>query len=356
MRVRGALLITGAAAAMACVSAASGDVFNMGGGLTSLEFVTVGNTGNAADSTGYGAVDYEYRIGKFEVTAAQYCEFLNAVAKTDTYGLYHGRMWTWEDGCKIQQGGSPGSYTYGVDANWTNRPVNYVDWFDAIRFCNWLTNGQPDGNQDASTTEDGSYLLTGQTGTPSSWFPNDAERKPNARYVLPSENEWYKAAYYDPNKPGGPGYWVYPTGTDAVPDNALVDPDPGNNANFHDANATPYASGFTIGSPYYRTNVGAFENSPSPYGTFDQGGNVAAYSEDLHLGSPLLRGGAFADGPFAFTGGVERLLKSCRPNVMDGPLYGVQQTGIRVVEVPEPATVALVALGIPLLRRRKRGV
>ena len=70
------------------------DVFNMGDGLTSLEFVTVGNPGNAADSTGYGAVDHVYQIGKFEVTAGQYTEFLNAVAATDTYGLYSTLMWS----------------------------------------------------------------------------------------------------------------------------------------------------------------------------------------------------------------------------------------------------------------------
>ncbi|HET6427976.1 MAG TPA: PEP-CTERM sorting domain-containing protein, partial [Phycisphaerae bacterium] len=75
----------------------------------------MGNVGNTPDSTGYGAVDYEYRIGKYEVTAGQYCEFLNAVAKTDTYGLYNTEM----DGnayasCKIQRSGSSGGYTYTV--------------------------------------------------------------------------------------------------------------------------------------------------------------------------------------------------------------------------------------------------
>ena len=82
-------------AAVVCVlvaSAAPADVFNMGWGLTSLETVPVGDPGNAADfrydPAGVGGVDYAYRIGIYEVTAAQYTEFLNAVAAMDTYGLW----------------------------------------------------------------------------------------------------------------------------------------------------------------------------------------------------------------------------------------------------------------------------
>ncbi len=125
-------------------SVARADVFNMGSGLTNLDFVTVGNAGNAADSTGYGAVDYAYAIGKYEVTAGQYTAFLNAVAATDTYGLYNTSMWTYRrrHGCKIQRSGSSGSYTYSVAADCANRPVNYVSFWDAARFVNWLHNGQ----------------------------------------------------------------------------------------------------------------------------------------------------------------------------------------------------------------------
>ncbi len=78
-----------------------------------VETVTVGNPGNAADtryeSPGYGGVDYVYNIGKFEVTAGQYTEFLNAVADTDSYGLYNTNMWDHELGCKIERNGSSGS-------------------------------------------------------------------------------------------------------------------------------------------------------------------------------------------------------------------------------------------------------
>jgi hypothetical protein len=139
------------------------DVFNMGGtrdpatgtwtGLASVEFVTVGDAGNTSDTavmtagympdrtTGYGSVEHLYQIGKYDVTAGQYCQFLNAVAATDIYGLYHTSMdydaHPTYKGCNIKRNGVSGSYTYSVAADWANRPVNWVSWGDAARFCNW---------------------------------------------------------------------------------------------------------------------------------------------------------------------------------------------------------------------------
>jgi len=142
-----------------------------------IETVPVGNPGNAGELSGSGAggggpdrvvaaVGYEYNIGKYEVTAGQYTEFLNKVAATDTYGLYNTSIWSDSLGCQIQRSGSSGSYTYSVVGDWANRPVNYVSWGDAARFANWLHNTQATGAQDASTTEDGAYFLNGATGVP----------------------------------------------------------------------------------------------------------------------------------------------------------------------------------------------
>ena len=121
-----------------------------------VETVPVGNLGNATDVTGYGSVSYTYNIGTYEVTAGQYCELLNAVAKTDTYGLYSTSMWIGSSGCKIQQSGSSGDYSYSVAPDYASRPVNYVSFWDACRFANWLNNGQGG----AGTTEYGTYTLT----------------------------------------------------------------------------------------------------------------------------------------------------------------------------------------------------
>ena len=144
---KGTTIAAVAAVVVACISGVQAEVV--------IDTVPVGNPGNAGELSGAGAggwgpdricgaVDYVYRIGTFEVTAGQYTEFLNAVAATDTYGLYNTAMLSSNRGCKIRQTGSPGGYAYLVDADgddledtdWVDRPVNYVSWGDAARFSN----------------------------------------------------------------------------------------------------------------------------------------------------------------------------------------------------------------------------
>ncbi len=236
-----------------------------------IEMVPVGNPGNTADNTGYGAVDYEYRIGKYEITNGQWREFLNAVARTgDPHSLYDDEMGGLHGG--IQRVWSAGQYVYSAkdsDANWDRRPVNFVNFWDVMRFCNWLHNGQGDGE-----TESGAYIIAGN-GIPS--------RDPDARYFIPTDSEWYKAAYHKNDGVTG-NYWDYPTGTNIEPSNDLISPDPGNNANFIDY------GGPTIGQPYYTTEVGEFEHSGSAYGTFDQAGNINEWTETQIDAACVLRG------------------------------------------------------------------
>ena len=296
-------------------------------GPCSIETVTIGNPGNSGELSGEGAggygpdricgaVDYVYNIGKYEVTAGQYAEFLNAVADTDTYGLYNTSMWSSSYGCKIERSGSSGSYTYSVAGDWADRPVNYVSWGDAARFANWLHNGQPSGDQDLTTTEDGSYYLNGATSNAALLA---VDREPDATWVIPSEDEWYKAAYHKNDGVTG-NYWDYPTSTSSVPSNDLIDPDPGNHATFYDG-------GYTIGSPYYRTEVGAHENSDSPYGTFDQGGNVCEWNEAILYDSYRgLRGGSFYS--------YDYYLHAANRSYYYYPTFEYDNIGFRVSQVP----------------------
>ncbi len=291
-----------------------------------IEVVPVGNPGNDGELSGEaaggqgptricGAVDYAYNMGKYEVTAGQYTEFLNAVAATDTYGLYNRIMSSSSYlGCMIERTGSSPNYSYSVVPDWADRPVNHVSWGDAARFANWLHNGQPTGTQDLTTTEDGSYYLDGATSAAELL---DVIRELDATWVIPSEDEWYKAAYYDGDSSV---YYDYPTSSDSVPSNDLIDPDPGNNANFYD-------SGPTIGDPYYRTVVGDFENSESPYGTFDQGGNMWELNEAILSGS--YRGGR--GGAFHIYGSY--LLAAYRGDASN-PTNEDSYIGFRVAEVP----------------------
>jgi formylglycine-generating enzyme required for sulfatase activity len=131
--------------------------------VVNMGYVPIGNAGNPNDAaTGslYGAVAYDYKIAQNETTISQYAEFLNVVAKTDTYSLYNSYM-TQSFINGISQGGISGSYTYTVNPGGGNKPITFVSWFNAARFTNWLHNGQPGGAQDAASTEDGAYTLLG---------------------------------------------------------------------------------------------------------------------------------------------------------------------------------------------------
>lgn len=313
-------VVTVALALLSLSTVAQADVFKMGPELANLETVLVGNAGNVGELSGgsipggfgpdkiCGAVDYKYHIGKYEVTTAQYTDFLNYKAKTDTYGLYDYNMWSNIYGCKIQRSGTSGDYVYSVAPDWANRPVNYVSYWDACRFANWLHNGQGDGD-----TETGAYTLNGYTGYDGRWI----QRNPGAKWAISSENEWYKAAYY--NKKGGKnaGYWDYATQSNELPYNSLTYPDGGNNANFN-------RGGYTIGSPYYLTNVGEFEKSESAYGTFDQSGNVWEWNEALVVDSGRSVRGAAFDNIYELPASVHTYVYPANN------LYGV---GFRVVSL-----------------------
>ncbi len=288
--------------------------------------VPVNNAGNAADATGYGAVSYDYRIGVTEVTNAQYAAFLNAKAASDPLALYDPNMSSGLGG--ITRSGIDGSYAYAPIAGRANLPVNYVTWYDAIRFANWMNNGQGNGD-----TETGAYTLLGGTIVPSNG--PSITRNPGATWVLTSENEWYKAAYFNP---ASNSYFAYPTSSNSVPV-AGAPPGGSNSANYN----------FAVGD---LTRVAAYVNSESPYGTFDQGGNVWEWNESLDFGSFRgIRGGAWYDIPAFLQASVRGY---------GGAGDSGSNLGFRVAIVPEPTTsallgVALLVLGGLSLRRKRKG-
>ncbi len=327
----------------------------LAGQAVTIDLVTVGDSGNAPDPLntntvpGIGSVSYTYGIGKFEVQNSEYVDFLNSVSTVgDTYGLYNTSMGSNARGGISRTGaGTVGDpFIYSSKANMGDKPVNYVSFYDAVRFVNWLENGQPTGtNQVAGTTETGTYTLF----TSGSSTTNVGARAANATWVIPTENEWYKAAYYDPTASGTTNYWLYPTQSDSAPTVGLAD------ATGNITNDGPNVANYNLGADWNGQNgnvttVGsAGASSDSYYGTFDQGGNVWEWDELIIFGSERgLRGGGW--------GGSESILRS---SFRGGSTPAVEDLsfGFRVAAIPEPGVC--MALGLAALAacvwRRRRG-
>jgi formylglycine-generating enzyme required for sulfatase activity len=333
-----------------------------------IDMVPVGNPGNANDpATGnlYGGVAYDYQIGKYDVTIGQYTAFLNAVAKTDTYSLYNASMATQLSIAGIAQTGTSGAYSYSVigpsgttpagASSPGNRPITFVSWWDSARFANWLANGQPTGAQTSTTTENGAYNVNGAT---SGDAPARNVTNPNTgatpTYVIPTENEFYKAAYYSPVlNSGSGGYYTYAMQSNTRPDNQIGSG--ANLANFRNNGLYSVTQSFSFDpNQNYLTDVGAFTGSGSFYGTFDQSGNVFQWNDlDGAAGSSRgLRGGCWNNG---------QLDLSSSYRLTNDPSYDDNFSGFRLaspVAVPEPSTCAMALAGLAcggysLFRRRR---
>ena len=282
-----------------------------------MDWVNVGNPGNAADpATGslYGAVAYAYQIGKHEVTNSQYGAFLNAKGASNSGAIYNSSM----TGTGITQTGSSGNFSYSVTSGFENKPVVYVSWFDAARFANWMMNGQGSGDM-----ETGAYTLNGATS-------GIITANIGAQVYLPSEDEWYKAAYYSA---ANTSYSLYPNGQ-----NTITTAD----ANYNNS----------VGST---TNVGTYSSDPSSYGTFDQGGNVWEWNDVVISGSSRgLRGGSWNNNDNnSWNSFTDNVRSSNRVTNSPGNTYN--DVGFRVASVPEPTSLLLTMLaGGVMLARRKR--
>ena len=224
-----------------------------------IDFVPVTDIGNAPNplappnviaTSAAGKVDYNFHMGKYEITNSQYCSFLNSIAKVDTNSVFNTFM-------QINRSGSSGNYSYLPTSGNENKPVCFVSSLDIFRFANWLHNGCPIGPQNSSTTEDGSYDMTQA-------YPI---RKIGAKFWIPNVNEWYKTAFYDKNLNGGSGgYYLYPNRSNSI--NSSVPPGDAFSANMDTI------VGFT-------TDVGSYTNSFSPYGCYDMAGNIAEILDNL---------------------------------------------------------------------------
>ena len=273
------------------------ETFGYGPNAFSIDFVTIGNPGNAADTevdwlgNSYvaGSVGYTYGLGKYEVSR----DMINKVNTASSLGITISDM--------TSNGGNRG-----------NIPATEVNWYEAAKFVNWLNVHQ--GHQAAYK-----FAYAFQTWNPSDvgYQASNPVRNSLARYVLPTRDEWYKGAYYDPNKAGGAGYWDYPTGSDVAPTSGVV---------YGQSSAT---------GPADIANAGVL----SPYGTMAQGGNVWEWNESTYLGSGNneIRGGSWVSNASALTPLI---------SIEDAPWGGGYNIGFRVAMIPEPSALSLLAFGL----------
>jgi len=292
--------------------------FGSGDNAFTMDFVTIGNPSNVADTTGRpnpaGSVAYTYNLGKYEVSRAQ-------IDKANAAGSLGITMRDMSD--------------YG--GNGVNRPATGISLYEAATYVNWLNTSRPGGTAAYKFDSSGNFQL---------WSPGDAGYNANnmfrnslAKYVLPSTDEWYKGAYGSPN-----GTWYnYPTGSDTAP--------------------TAVSSGTAANTAVYeQTGLADISNAGglSSYGTMGQGGNVWEWNETPFDGSNSnypanevweLRGGSWHYGGY--------FLDASYPFAIH--LYPMEEmgdgNGFRVASVPEPSALSLLAIGLGgwavVLRRRK---
>lgn len=265
-----------------------------------IDFVTIGNPGNpgdtrgAANPTGCGSVDYEYRIGKYEVTGAQWDNFVSAAgAPTGNLGNAYDRSAYWAG---------------------DNIPTDGVSWYEAAQFCNYLTSGNK---------SQGAYQWSGGNTNPGDFEGIDRDSAVSTYgivYVIPTEDEWYKAAYY-----AGSGYSTYANGTDAAP---IEDVDS--------------SYGRESGAQPWDVGDGTMEQN----GTFDMMGNVWEWNE-TYIGSGRgIRGDSYG---YSLDGALRSSYRR-----YGTPFTEFLDVGFRVASVPEPCSLVLLGLGGLMLRRRRQ--
>lgn len=290
----------------------------------------VGSPGNASDTNDgddetpgiqhFGAVDHVYAISTYDVTVSQYVEFLNAKVPSgnDPLALYNSSMGGPYGGIKFTAAAPTGT-KYSAIPGRENHPANWVSWLDAVRFANWMNNGQGNGS-----TETGAYTLQGGTAIPSNY--KTITRSPSATIVLPSEDEWYKAAYYNP---ATNSYYLHPTSSNSAPIGSAP-------------TAVPNRANISPGGPNDLTDVGAYSGTTSPIGALDMAGNVVQYNETTFVNalgqvSHGIRGQPFNVAPGSGT------QSSIRPSDAGVDEFMI---GFRLVMVPEPSTGVLAALAL----------
>ncbi|MFO0858606.1 MAG: SUMF1/EgtB/PvdO family nonheme iron enzyme [Phycisphaerales bacterium] len=330
--------------------------------VSGIDFVTVGAPGNAPwqgngtpgdRAIGRGGVGYEYKIGKFEVTSAQWVDFFNAAydrpAGDTIPHLIPPDCW----------GGISTTPTHIENPNarrWTTTPQSAmlptgdISWRMAAIYCNWLHNGKAT-NREAFLN--GAYDVStfGYQGTV---FTDQLTHHPDAHYWIPTWDEWLKAAHYDPVKQNSDGslggWWLYPHRSDVAP--VYGPPNVFVNGVLSQANAGWDQLDYPGFNPF-SVQLGAYAQVTSPWGLLDVAGATREWTEETVFVNGVFPADRYFDGTawdFS-TGTVDRI------NSVGGdfPSLAVYDLGFRIAtSVPAPGISALAVSLFALAAHRRR--
>ncbi len=309
-----------------------------------IDFVTIGSPNNLAwagngtsgdRAIGRGSVGYEYRIGRFEVTTAQWVEFFNAAYdRPSSEWMPHISIPSrW--GAVSATPTTPGGPRWIVATGNEMIAVGNVSWRTAAMYCNWLHN---DKSTDLSAFLNGAYDVStfGYTGN---IFTDQFTHHPGARFWIPTWDEWLKASHFDPHRHGTnqPGWWTYSTTSDTAP---IAGPPGIGQVN----------TGFDSPNPF-GIPLGAY-NVTSPWGLYDTGGATTEWTEEVFS---LISGVHFRvlDGSWWVDGGpgndrIGSIAAAEFPNI------STFDFGFRIasaVPAPSAGVACLIALGLTVRRR-----
>lgn len=318
------------------------------------EFVTIPALNNApfyreelgnTPGNGAGTITQEYRIGRYEVTNAQWAAFYDAVAQVRLSGQIVPHVqnpsfanFTVANGHIVSQAGRELS------------PVGGITWRTAAMYCNWLHN-------DRAVTREafmgGAYDVSTFGYVNGNHFTDQLTHTPGARFWIPTMDQVMASQHYDPNRhgPGQGGYWEYNITQDTRPTYGA----PGSivNGRVAQANSSWLGPGDTPGGPW-STPLGSYwDVAQSPWGLLDTAGGAGEWLEtsiDLGGGNRvrLFHGSAAADSAFQ-----RDRIYSFPGDLPSTPsfAYGLR---IAALAVPAPSISAVFILcGVSSLRPRR---
>ena len=296
--------------------------------VVNLDLGYVGNAGNTVKAgNGFGTVGYDFQMAKTETTNAQYVSFLNnsIAGRNGDFGVFSTAN-AGNSAYMIQRSGSAGNFVYSLKSpDAANKPVNFVSWFSAARFANWLSNG---GTIEAGT-ETGSYTLDGKTSG------SLVARNPGAIYYLPSADEWTKAAYYSADTSS---YFRFASisATNSSLNGTL--PAAGNSSSDPSSFSATWEA--TASGP---TTVGFFDTVTSAYGMYDMVGNVNEMT-DTSSPTDASRYALFSGSYASAQAQIELFDSITPPQFVSGTTENAPR-GFRIAAVPEPSTIVMLGMG-----------